>query len=54
MEIKKVGVVGCGSMGGGIVQVCAEAGLPVVVSEINQQLLDRGISSISKILARNV
>ena len=35
MEIKKVGVVGCGTMGGGIVQVCAQSGCEVIVSEIN-------------------
>ncbi len=39
MEIKKVGVVGCGTMGGGIVQVCAQSGYPVVVSELNDALL---------------
>ena len=32
MEIKKVGVVGCGLMGSGIVEVCARAGYEVVVS----------------------
>ena len=54
MEIKKVGVVGCGLMGGGIAQVSAEAGYDVVVSEINDDILNKGLSSINKILTRNV
>jgi 3-hydroxybutyryl-CoA dehydrogenase len=52
MEIKKVGVVGCGAMGGGIAQVCAQSGYQVVVSEINEELLNRGLQSIEKTLAR--
>jgi 3-hydroxybutyryl-CoA dehydrogenase len=43
MEIKKVGVVGCGLMGAGIVEVCAKAGCEVVVSEINDQFLQKGL-----------
>jgi len=54
MEIKKVGVVGCGIMGGGIAQVSAQAGYNVVASEINQELLDKGLSAIDKVLSRNV
>lgn len=54
MEIKKVGVVGCGLMGSGITQVCAQAGYQVVVSEINDELLNKGLSSISKSLTRSV
>jgi len=54
MEIKKVGVVGCGIMGGGIVQVCAQSGYQVVVSEINDELLNKGLGSIDKVLSRNV
>jgi 3-hydroxybutyryl-CoA dehydrogenase len=46
MEIKKVGVVGCGAMGSGIVQVCAQSGYEVVVLEMNEQLLRKGLSSI--------
>jgi 3-hydroxybutyryl-CoA dehydrogenase len=52
MEIKKVGVVGCGLMGGGITEVCARAGYPVVVMEVNQQFLDNGISKIQTSLER--
>ncbi len=54
MEIKKVGVVGCGVMGSGITQLCAQSGYQVVVSEINDELLNRGLASIEKILARSV
>jgi len=54
MEIKKVGVVGCGVMGSGIAQLCAQSGYQVVVSEINDELLNKGLASIEKILARSV
>ena len=54
MEIKKVGVVGCGLMGSGIAQVCAQAGYQVVVSEINEDLLQKGLNSIKRFLAKGV
>jgi len=54
MEIKKVGVVGCGAMGTGIAQLCAQSGYQVVVSEINNELLNKGLASIDKVLARSV
>ena len=54
MEIKKVGVVGCGAMGAGIAQVCAQSGYQVVVSEINDQLLNKGLASLNSILSKNV
>jgi len=54
MEIKKVGVVGCGQMGAGITQVCAQAGYQVIVSEINSELLDKGLKSIDSRLSRDV
>lgn len=43
MAIKKIGVVGCGLMGRGIAEVSARAGYDVVVSEINRELLDKGL-----------
>ncbi len=46
MAIRKVGVVGCGLMGGGIAQTCAQAGYDVVVREVNQTLLDKGLERI--------
>ncbi|MDD3824601.1 MAG: 3-hydroxybutyryl-CoA dehydrogenase [Anaerolineae bacterium] len=56
MEIKTVGVIGCGLMGAGIVEVCARAAYDVVVLEVNQDLLDRGLgrirSSLEKAVAR--
>ncbi len=52
--VKQVGVVGCGQMGGGIAQVCAQAGYPVIVSEINDELLNKGLASINSFLTRSV
>lgn len=54
MEIKRVGVVGCGAMGSGITQVCAQSGYQVVVSEINDELLNKGLTAISNFLAKSV
>lgn len=54
MEIKKVGVVGAGIMGAGIVQVCAQSGYQVVVSEINDELLQKGISTVDFFLGKAV
>jgi 3-hydroxybutyryl-CoA dehydrogenase len=54
MEIKQVGVIGCGTMGGGIAQLCAQSGYQVVVSEINEELLKKGLAAIEKILGRLV
>ena len=54
MEIAKVGVVGCGLMGHGITQICAQAGWDVVVREIDQGQLDNGIGKIEKQLGRAV
>lgn len=54
MQIKKVGIVGCGLMGRGIVEVSARAGYNVIVSEVNQQLLDKGLAAIDASLAKGV
>jgi 3-hydroxybutyryl-CoA dehydrogenase len=54
MEIKQVGVVGCGFMGSGITQVCAQSGYQVVVSEVNDELLNKGLTTISYYLTRSV
>jgi 3-hydroxybutyryl-CoA dehydrogenase len=48
MAIAKVGVVGCGLMGGGIAQVVAQAGFPVTVVEANPELLDRGLGAVRR------
>jgi 3-hydroxybutyryl-CoA dehydrogenase len=52
--IKKVGVLGCGLMGSGIAQTCAQAGYDVVVREVEQQFLDKGFKGIEKSLGRFV
>jgi 3-hydroxybutyryl-CoA dehydrogenase len=54
MEISKVGVLGAGLMGHGIAQVTAESGYDVVVRELDQERLDKGIGRIEKQLARAV
>ncbi len=52
MKIERVGVVGCGLMGHGIVQVAAQNGFQVVVVESGQELLDKGVARIEKSLAK--
>ena len=54
MEIQKVGVIGCGQMGGGIVQTCAQAGFDVRVTEVNDTFLEKGMNNIKSVLSRNV
>jgi len=50
MQIKTVGVLGCGLMGSGIAQVAAMAGYKTIVREVNDQFLDRGLGRIRKFL----
>jgi 3-hydroxybutyryl-CoA dehydrogenase len=52
MNIKKVGVLGCGLMGSGIAQVAATAGFDVTVLEVEQKFLDKGFSGVEKSLAK--
>ncbi|HLZ91042.1 MAG TPA: 3-hydroxybutyryl-CoA dehydrogenase [Candidatus Acidoferrum sp.] len=54
MAIQKVGVVGCGLMGSGIAQVCAQSGFPTVVREVSAEIVDKGLRGIEKNLARLV
>jgi len=54
MEINKVGVVGCGFMGAGIVQICAQSGYEVTVTEISEQIFSKGILTIEYYLGRGV
>jgi len=54
MEIRTVGVVGCGLMGSGIAQVCAEAGFKVVVREVSEELLRKGLGRIESFLKKGV
>src|ERR687897_1215022 len=52
MEIRKVGVLGCGLMGSGIAQVAASAGFETVVREVSDELIKKGFSGIEKSLAK--
>jgi 3-hydroxybutyryl-CoA dehydrogenase len=54
MEIKKVGICGCGLMGSGIAEVASKAGMNVVVREVNNDFLKKGLGRIEKSLARAV
>ena len=54
MEIKTVGVVGCGLMGAGIAQTAAEAGYPTLVCELTPELVDKGLGHIRDSLNKGV
>jgi 3-hydroxybutyryl-CoA dehydrogenase len=54
MPIKTVGVAGCGLMGSGIAQVCAEAGYDVVVREVSEEVLGKGLGRIESFLKKGV
>ena len=54
MEIKKVLVIGAGQMGSGIAQVMAQGGMDVVLQDIEQRFVDKGMAGIEKNLAKLV
>jgi len=54
VSIRKVGVVGAGTMGSGIAQVFAQAGYDVVMTDVEQKFLDRGLAAVRRSLARLV
>lgn len=54
MEIKTFGVIGAGQMGGGIAQVAAASGVHVIMNDIKQEFVDKGLGVIGKNLDRNV
>lgn len=54
MAIKTVGVIGCGLMGSGIAQVCAQAGYKTLVREVNDDLLKKGLGKIEGFLSKSV
>jgi 3-hydroxybutyryl-CoA dehydrogenase len=54
MDIKRVGVIGAGTMGNGIAHVFARAGFSVVMCDVEQRFLERGIATITKNLDREV
>lgn len=54
MEVKIFGVIGAGQMGNGIAQVAAMAGLDVIMNDINDEFVQRGMKNITSILSKNV
>jgi len=54
MEIKKIGVLGAGAMGNGIAQVCAQAGYTVVMRDIADEFVQRGLKTIEGFLSKSV
>jgi len=54
MDIKTVGVVGAGTMGNGIAHVFARTGYSVVLCDVEQRFLERGLATITKNLDREV
>ncbi len=54
MEIQRIGVIGAGTMGNGIAHVFARSGYSVVLCDVEQSFLDRGLATISKNLDREV
>ncbi|TXT55149.1 MAG: 3-hydroxybutyryl-CoA dehydrogenase [Candidatus Thorarchaeota archaeon] len=54
MEIKKIAVLGAGQMGNGIAHVCAQAGYEVIMRDIEQRFVDKGMETIKKNLERGL
>jgi 3-hydroxybutyryl-CoA dehydrogenase len=54
MAIELVGVIGAGTMGNGIAHVFARSGYQVIVCEVEQKFLDRGVATITKNLEREL
>ncbi len=54
MDIKKIGVVGAGAMGNGIAQVAAQTGYQVILRDIKDEFVDRGIKNIDRFLSKSV
>jgi 3-hydroxybutyryl-CoA dehydrogenase len=54
MDIKKLGVVGAGAMGNGIAQVAAQIGCEVVMRDIKDEFVERGMKNIDRFLSRSV
>ena len=54
MDIKKIGVVGAGAMGNGIAQVAAQIGCNVVMRDIKDEFVDRGMKNIDRFLSKSV
>ncbi|WP_203363540.1 3-hydroxybutyryl-CoA dehydrogenase [Bacillus sp. REN10] len=54
MKVKKVMVIGAGQMGSGIAQVCAQAGYEVILNDLKEEYVERGLGVINKNLSRQV
>ncbi len=54
MNIKTIGVIGAGQMGSGIAQVAAMAGMDVIMNDIKDEFVQRGLSGITKFLSKSV
>jgi 3-hydroxybutyryl-CoA dehydrogenase len=54
MEIKNIAIVGCGTMGSGIAQVCAQAGYKVNILEKNSEFLNKGLEKIRSFMSKGV
>ena len=54
MSIEKVGILGCGLMGAGIAQICAQAGFETVARDIEQRFIDTGFGIVEKNLTKAV
>lgn len=54
MSIKKVLVIGAGQMGSGIAQVCAQSGYEVILNDIKDEAVEKGLANIERLLSRNV
>lgn len=54
MNVRKIMVIGAGQMGSGIAQVCAEAGYEVILNDLKQEFVERGLGVINKNLSRQV
>jgi 3-hydroxybutyryl-CoA dehydrogenase len=54
MELKNIGILGCGQMGSGIAEVAAKSGFEVIICEVNEQTLTKGLSKIQKSFAKAV
>jgi len=54
MEIKKIGVIGAGAMGNGIAQIAAQIGCEVVIRDIKDEFVERGMNNIDRFLSKSV
>jgi 3-hydroxybutyryl-CoA dehydrogenase len=54
MKVEKIGVVGCGIMGSGIAQNCAQSGYQVVALDVSEEIVNKGLKVISSSLRRSV